>query len=259
MTTNYNLTEEEIPVIKTFQKRVEASKIWHENKLYLNYFIKSLFDNNFMASASLGFVFLEKYLRSKLIILECYNKSIPDSEILNSLDEVEKTLEDWNWMNIVSDNFNSLKNTIQKYWNDNNTTKEQIRETLEKYFTLVESKWWHPKSGYYFNDICKKLNEYWKITNRQKRELIKLYGKYRNPLNHWLFKRLINDFYWNDTMPVYCWWIENPWFQTINISNIIIREWNDYLTHISREITFDIFQKIQELIDIFSDYNINNN
>lgn len=113
------------------------------------------------------------------------------------------------------------------------------------------------KKWYQFIDTCKKLKEYWIIDNKLKNKLSKLYRKYRNPAHHWLFKKLIDTINWEENckIPVYCWGIDKPWINEVSSSNIILREWTDYLSSVSRRISIEIFYLINETINTLWDFN----
>lgn len=241
-----NLTESEIQIIKDFEEKIKSSTIWNENKIYINYFIKAFLDNNFLAAANTWFTFIEKYLRMKLIFVE---HSIHWGNFLDSLNSIEKSLEEWEWQNKTSTTFDILKKNILQYGFKEEITIDTLLTDLDNFTKQVGKTWPHPKNWYYFNDICKKLYEHWKIDKALKDELITMYSKYRNPLHHWLFNKLITSINWDTiTMPIYCGWIENSWIQQVSMSNVIIRETTDYLTPISRRVSVELLELINKVI-----------
>lgn len=252
----YQVTEHEEKQLERFRLAINKSKIWNENKYYLESYINAFIANNFITAANTGFVFLEKYLRTKLIYIEYSQEIIPWRDFLHSIDRIEELLEEWEWANPeLSQKLNRLIKNIKNYWKDESVNLDLLKEELENLTREIDSEWPIPNNWYNFIDTCNKLKDLWAIDNSFKKELLKAYRKFRNPLHHWLFRKLIESVSEKeDIIPVVCWWIENPWIENIKPSSFLIREWNQILIPVCRRVCVELFIIIDNSIKIFDDF-----
>lgn len=242
-----SLTSKQIKVINEFKVNIEKIKTSNENKIYLGYFINSLLSQNFWWAANTWFVFLEKFLRTELIFI--YHQDSRKWNFLESLDYYEKIFEDGDvWKEKIKSIFEEISSNLKKYKIDKSIDRNQVIEKVESYLNLIDEKGPLEKQKLQFVNICEELRKKWKITKVKSNNLKKLYRKYRNPLHHWLFKRLIDQDINFDKTTV-AWVLDWKWVELYEAdsSNLILREsWiiNDVLKWVS----IILFNEINDLL-----------
>lgn len=55
---------------------------------------------------------------------------------------------------------------------------------------------------YRFNNLCKELFNLWYIGEQTKNKLLHMYEHFRNPVQHWIYWRLMKYNYWNVQIPM---------------------------------------------------------
>ena len=252
---NTKLSDRQKNVIEKFKADIKTYKLWNEDKIYVGYFIDALLAENYWWAANVWFVFIEKYLRTKLLFIRHTKSGKPSEQFLSSLDYEESLLENWeDWWNVLKQSKNNVINCLNKLKIDDTITSEKLLEEVHKYIELVDDNWPLPQNQLSFNNICNELKKESIFTKKESQELIKLYSKYRNPLQHWLFKRLIDQEANNATTPVVQWGI--PWrsieLLEVDSSNLILREcW--IIDELLKEISLLLFNKINELLVLLGD------
>ncbi|MFK7780686.1 MAG: hypothetical protein QM490_06315 [Candidatus Gracilibacteria bacterium] len=249
------LTEKQIKIMKGLGDKINDSKLGNEDKIYIGYFIEALLDENYAGASNIGFVFLEKYLRTKLIFIRHSKSGKSASEFLQSLDYEESLLENG------EDGGNDIKNVrgrilfgLNQYKIDGKITEKTIIKDVKEYIDLVDKNGIMPKNQFSFNNICNDLKKEGKFDNKKSRSLTKLYSKYRNPLHHGLFKKLIDQEAETKKVPVVHGGIPGEEIKMIEVdsSNLILREMG-IIQEVLKGVSIIMFNEISELLELFED------
>lgn len=225
MDRNLKLTIEEKKLFERFKDKIsnrDECKLWNEDIIYLNYYIDSLLTENYAWAAHTWYVFLESFLRW-ILLFHRWELSWKKEEYILFLDKEEKILEEWECWSIIS-NQNEVVSSIRNFWFNDIDKQDEILENIKKYFDNVVVSKKKIRWQLSFNNICKELREYWLLESKEYKELRKFFTKYRNPLQHWLFKKLTDTKVSNNKMTIVSWW--TWWIKTLEVdtSNLIIRE-----------------------------------
>lgn len=233
----------------------EACKMGNEEVTYLIYFLDSLLEDNFAWAANTGIIFIEKYLRTKLLFIKSRESENQKEWRLEYLDSEESALEDgiaW------ADNFERLKKEyiacMNKYKIDGSISREVIMQKLNDYLDYIDQEWTPPRRQASFSNICDQLKKRWKLSKERAKELKSFFAKYRNPLLHGSFKRLINQATSGEKTVVVSAWT-SAWIQShsIDISNALLREVGNSISILLHNISIDTFNLISNLLE--NDFN----
>lgn len=247
-----SLSPSQMKEISDFKESINKTKLSNENKIYLGYFIDSLLSDNYWWAANTGFVFLEKFLRTELIFLY-YWKNKESWEFLHLLDYYENLIENGEeWKEDILSLWKTINSKIKKYWCDPSIRKEELISMISNYCDLINEKWPLTSSQLSFNWICDELGKNWILEKKKAKNLKSLYSKYRNPLHHWLFKKLMTQELVNSEIPI-ARYDETKWVDIINVStsNMILRE-NWIINQLLENISLWLYYEIRELIFIFN-------
>ena len=251
MENSLELTKEQIDVLKKTKEQIwkrDMLTLSNEDKYYFEYFIDSLLVENYAWAAHIWYVFIEKYLRNEL--LKYNHKNIWDNEeFLHFLDREERLLENWDdEIKDLIEKQSKLISRIRWFTFNDKDLQDELIEDLSSYTNEVILRKKAIKNQLSFNNICKGLKEAGLLKSNDIRELKKMFSKYRNPLQHWLFKRLSETYLEQKKVSVVAgweWWIRKL---EIDISNLIMRE-RGIIKEILKDISIQLFNKIYELFE----------
>ncbi|MDD2693906.1 MAG: hypothetical protein PHY14_03155 [Candidatus Gracilibacteria bacterium] len=249
MPEEVKLNEHERRIIQRFSDGINELKIGNDDKIYLSYFSKSLLDNNFISAAPTGFIFIEKFLRSELIFWR--TKSRKEGEFLLLLDEIEELIEEGDRGGGKGKNYSeALRMAVEGYGIQEDIKREDIFRKLEEYIDFIDKNGPLEKNKFSFNDICKELHKEDLITKEQLKEFKSFYSKYRNVVQHGLFKRLFDYYFSKETMPVAVLNLSStePKMLHPKKSNLLFRQFA--LEGIFKDVCIEVFDVLQEVLEI---------
>ena len=198
-------------------------------------------------------VFIENYLREKLIILQTpEDRSGNPLVLFKIIDEIEQGIEEWSYSDT---NVNQLKSEIKNadWYKEMDPSKKQL------VMKFTNTKWM-------FQYIVEELFKNSKIDEDFKNEIVKKYHSTRSAVQHWVYRRLYNEykglFLWrHENLPskidmvVVKWWPDNTeiYKGIMNSEQLLVRK--EQFKQIAKLVCDDTLEIIHKLLSIFeSDY-----
>lgn len=207
----------------------------------------------FLVSMWWFWVFIENYLREKLIKeLTPEERSDSPFDLFTEIDNIEQEIEEWTHKDINIDQLKSKIKSADWYKEMNPSEKELVMK-------FANTKWM-------FQYIVDELFIKNRIKENLKKEIIKKYHNIRSAVQHWVYRKLYNEYKdqlllenqnlrWNIPMTVIVWRPENTKFFNGNMNSEQTLVRNQQIVWIAELVCTDTLEIIHKLLSIFeSDY-----